>query len=40
MLQMSAKPPPKPRQQRLAEALKRNIQRRKAAQPKTQKPKG
>jgi hypothetical protein len=30
---MQAKPPrpPKPRQQRLADALKRNIQRRKAA---------
>jgi hypothetical protein len=26
------KPPPKPRDARLAEALKRNIQRRKAAQ--------
>jgi hypothetical protein len=33
------KPPPKPRDARLAKALKRNIQRRKAAQ-KPAKPKG
>jgi len=31
-LDMQNKPPPKPREKRLAEALKRNIGRRKAAQ--------
>jgi hypothetical protein len=31
------KPPPKPRDARLAEALKRNIQRRKEAQPSKKK---